>query len=124
MNGMHAITGKPLSGTAHLAQSVADILTTPLGSRVMRRDYGSLLPELIDQPAHSRIHVRLFAAIALALMRWERRIELQHIALITSHYPGQYVVELTLKRRDRRATSQKQLSSTLHIPLQLKRSYD
>jgi len=51
-------------------------------------------------------------------------VELQHIALIPSHYPGQYVVELTLKQRDRRATSQKQRPSTLHIPLQLKRSYD
>jgi len=114
MNGMHVQTGKPLSDTAHLAQSVVDILTTPLGSRVMRREYGSLLPELIDQPAHPRIQVRLFAAIALALMRWERRIEVQHVALIGGQYLGQFIVELTLKRRDRRAMTEK-LPLTLHF---------
>ena len=51
MIGTHAATGKRLEGNAHLAQSIADILTTPLGTRLMRHDYGSLLPELIDQPA-------------------------------------------------------------------------
>uniref|UniRef100_UPI0026076D20 ATPase domain-containing protein n=1 Tax=uncultured Sphingobium sp. TaxID=316087 RepID=UPI0026076D20 len=34
------------------ATGVRDILTTPIGSRLMRRDYGSLIPELIDQPAN------------------------------------------------------------------------
>lgn len=55
MNGMDATTGKPLSGDAHLAQSVADILTTPIGSRVMRRSYGSLIPSLIDAPINAAI---------------------------------------------------------------------
>jgi len=114
MNGMHRQTGKPLSDTAHLAQSIADLLSTPLGSRIMRRDYGSLLPELIDQPAHNRIQVRVFAAIALALMRWEPRIALRHIALIPGAQAGQYIVELTLNRRDRRAINQK-LPLTLHF---------
>jgi len=109
MNGMHRQTGKPLSDTAHLAQSIADLLSTPLGSRIMRRDYGSLLPELIDQPAHNRIQVRVFAAI-----RWEPRIALRHIALIPSVHAGQYIVELTLNRRDRRAINQK-LPLTLHF---------
>jgi len=106
MNGMHAQTGTVLSGQAHLAQSVADIVSTPLGSRIMRRDYGSLLPELIDQPAHQRIQVRLFAAIALALMRWEPRISVQHIALIPRTRPGQYQLELTLNQRLASSTSQ------------------
>ncbi|MEW7978507.1 MAG: GPW/gp25 family protein [Candidatus Sedimenticola endophacoides] len=50
MQGMHAITGQHLAGEAHLRQSIIDILTTPLGTRVMRRDYGSRLFELVDAP--------------------------------------------------------------------------
>ena len=48
--GMNAETGRELTGLEHLKQSIADILNTPIGSRVMRRDYGSRLFELIDAP--------------------------------------------------------------------------
>ena len=43
-SGMHRTTGAGLSGIEHLRQSIADILTTPLGTRLQRRTYGSLLP--------------------------------------------------------------------------------
>lgn len=32
----------------HIRQSVQDILTTPIGTRIMRREYGSLIYQLID----------------------------------------------------------------------------
>ncbi|MGL5293614.1 MAG: GPW/gp25 family protein, partial [Aeromonas sp.] len=41
--GMNATTGRTISSTDHIIQSVRDILITPVGSRVMRRDYGSEL---------------------------------------------------------------------------------
>ena len=69
-----------VTGLEHLRQSVADILTTPVGSRVMRRDYGSLVPELIDQPDNETTQVRLFSAVAGALMRWEPRLRLSRVA--------------------------------------------
>ncbi len=50
MRGTDANTGKALSGLEHLRQSVRDILTTPIGTRVMRREYGSQLYALIDAP--------------------------------------------------------------------------
>jgi len=81
MLGLNATTGQPLSGIHHLRQSIHDILTTPLGSRVMRRDYGSRLPELIDQPMTSRLAVELFAATAEALRRWEPRFKLSRVRL-------------------------------------------
>jgi uncharacterized protein len=67
--GMSATSGAALSDMAHLRQSIATILFTPVGSRVMRRSFGSLLPELIDQPDNPTTRVRLFAAVAGALMR-------------------------------------------------------
>ena len=53
MLGMDAKTGRRLEGDDHLRQSIADILTTPIGSRVLRRDYGSMLLDLIDQLGNS-----------------------------------------------------------------------
>jgi phage baseplate assembly protein W len=53
MIGVNNRTGKALDGMEHLKQSVQDILTTPLGTRVMRREYGSRLFELIDAPINS-----------------------------------------------------------------------
>ncbi|MDI5405236.1 thiamine pyrophosphate-binding protein, partial [Salmonella enterica subsp. enterica serovar Lubbock] len=40
---MNRNTGLAISDSEHISQSMRDILLTPVGSRVMRREYGSLL---------------------------------------------------------------------------------
>ncbi len=77
MTGMNRNTGFGSNGDDHLTQSIGDILSTPLGSRVMRRDYGSMLPELIDHPQNSTTRQLMIASTATALRRWEPRITLQ-----------------------------------------------
>ncbi len=47
--GMNSHTGLSISEPDHIRQSVRDILVTPVGSLVMRREYGSLLSALIAQ---------------------------------------------------------------------------
>lgn len=79
MAGMNRSTGRASDGLAHIQQSVSDILTTPIGSRVMRRDYGSLLPELIDQPLNEATLLRAYAAAVIAILRWEPRIRVRTI---------------------------------------------
>ncbi|MFM9745331.1 GPW/gp25 family protein, partial [Streptomyces brasiliscabiei] len=64
---------------SHLRQSVLNILTTPLGSRVYRREYGSRLFDLIDQPTNEAWAVEVYAATAEALARWEPRIRLKRV---------------------------------------------
>ena len=81
MMGMHAATGRSLTGLGHLRQSVTDILTTPMGSRIRRRRYGSEVPELIDQPLNSATVLRIYAATAYAIMLWEPRISLARMQL-------------------------------------------
>ncbi|WPY95598.1 GPW/gp25 family protein [Limimaricola variabilis] len=81
MNGIDANTGKALSGIDHLRQSVVDILSTPVGSRVMRRDYGSRLHELVDAPMNRATILEIYAATAEALARWEPRIEVREVRL-------------------------------------------
>ena len=79
--GIHAETAALLSGDEHLQQSIADILSTPIGSRIMRRDYGSRLFELIDQPANPVQRLLALATVADALRRWEPRILLQRLGM-------------------------------------------
>lgn len=77
--GMQKDTGLKISETEHIRQSVADILTTPVGSRVMRRDYGSLIFELVDRPANEENRLLLMAASVQAVMLWEPRISLTSV---------------------------------------------
>lgn len=83
MRGMDAKTGRSISGLAHLYQSIGKILTTSIGSRLKRRSFGSEIPDLIDQPNNGATRVRLYAAIATALMRWEPRLRLTRVQLST-----------------------------------------
>ena len=79
MPGTNAETGKELTGLAHLRQSVRDILTTPIGTRVMRRDYGSRLMELVDSPLTPATLTDIYAAANEALARWEPRLRVERI---------------------------------------------
>lgn len=88
------ITGRPIDQGEHLTQSITDILTTPRGSRVMRRDYGSRLPELVDAPLNGETVVDVFAATAEALDRWEPRLRLRRVE-ITSTSAGVMALRLT-----------------------------
>ncbi len=73
--GMNATTGAVLDGLDHLRQSVRDILQTPRGSRVLRRDYGSDLFRLVDQNLTGLTLARIYAATVLALRQWEPRLK-------------------------------------------------
>ena len=79
IQGMNKISGRVLEGTDHLQQSISDILLTPIGSRVMRRSYGSRLLELISQPYVKATVLQVYAAIADALRQWEPRFVLKRI---------------------------------------------
>ncbi|WP_187439693.1 GPW/gp25 family protein, partial [Escherichia coli] len=78
-----------LNDMEHLKQSVRDILITPLASRVMRREYGccgreygSLVPDLIDEPMNNTTRLQCMSAAVIALTRWEPRIALDAIDVV------------------------------------------
>ena len=74
MIGTHQDTGKTIKGLEHLRQSLARLLTTPVGSRVMRREYGSYVFELIDQPGNRTAILKVYSAVVDAILRWEPRV--------------------------------------------------
>ncbi|MCP3965122.1 MAG: phage baseplate protein [Lentisphaerae bacterium] len=95
MTGIDHTTGRYLSGLNHLKQSITDILTTPIGTRVMRREYGSRLPRLVDAPLNSSTLVDLYSATAEALQRWEPRFKLTEVTTNTASASAQVELILT-----------------------------
>ena len=82
MIGMSRHGGQTLSGIGHLRQSIEDILTTPLGSRRMRPDYGSKLRRFVDLPINEGWKSAVQAEVARALTRWEPRLKLQRVRVV------------------------------------------
>lgn len=91
---MNVETGMPLQGIEHLRQSISDILTTPIGSRIMRRTYGSLAFELIDWAANATGEMLLKAVCADALAKWEPRLRLRRIALSQVNLSGGVEIDI------------------------------
>lgn len=113
LTGINAATGAVLSGDNHLVQSITDIVTTPLGSRIMLRDYGCLLFDLLDR-AMNRATLLLGAmAVTIALARWEPRIAVRQVTIGGNFAAGQAVLNITGNRTDVAGNA----LTTLTIPL-------
>lgn len=96
MKGMSRITGKAITDDedqeyAHLMQSIHDILSTLIGTRLCRRNYGSLVPHYIDQPCNEITQVLLMSTAATSLIKFEPRIKVSQIRVHQSaQTPGKW----------------------------------
>ena len=97
---MDAQTGMAITDIASIEQSVADILGTPINSRVMRRDYGAKVPDLIDAPTNAYTLQLLRAASVMAILRWEKRITPTRINFSLGAEAGSLTLELEADRTD------------------------
>ena len=97
---MNRITGAAITELDHIKQSIGDILGTRIGTRLARREYGSQVPDLIDQPFHGATTLRIYAATAMALMRWEPRIRLTRVKLQRGAEASAGVLDLEATRVD------------------------
>lgn len=66
---------------SHLAQSIEDILTTPIGTRTMRPWYGSRVPRLVDRPINQGWKLEVYVAVVEALGRCEPRIKVKQVRI-------------------------------------------
>ena len=94
MVGMNRWTGAPIDGWEDVEQSVQDIVTTPIGTRVMRRDYGCNLGPLLDQPGSQQRLAAVTMAIVVALNRWEPRFQLTNIAIVSASMTGVFEIDM------------------------------
>lgn len=103
MRGTDSSTGKTLEGWAWIKQAITDILTTPIGSRVMLRDYGSRLFELTDSPMNPSGRLALFAATIEAIDKWlvdssgNKLLNISKVALDSASTNGKTVLSLTVE---------------------------
>jgi hypothetical protein len=92
--GIGSGDGAQLTDWLHTQQSIAKILTTPIGARVMRRDFGSELFDLIDRKATQRSVLAIYAAAAVAIARWEPRFRMRRAAIADAGPDGRIQLEL------------------------------
>lgn len=78
---MNINDGRNISEINHLKQSISNILTTPIGSRTMRRDYGSNLFNKIDHPVNGELIAEIYLDIVESLFIWEPRFELDQVVV-------------------------------------------
>jgi hypothetical protein len=62
-----------------IVQAITIILRTPVGSRVMRPEFGSRLHELVFAPINASTLAAARHAVEQALGYWEPRITVQHV---------------------------------------------
>ncbi|MCM2434131.1 GPW/gp25 family protein [Agrobacterium rosae] len=92
--GVNAVTGAPLTDWEHTQQSIRKILLTPIGTRVMRRDFGSEIPDLIDAKMNRRNVLALYSAAATAIAKWEPRYRMRFGQVSRAEATGQ--IELAI----------------------------
>lgn len=83
MTGMDKVSGKPLTDFLHLKQSIEDILTTPIGSRIMRREYGSKLFQRLDAPMTGELIAEIYADVVEALFNYEPRFKVTNVTVVS-----------------------------------------
>lgn len=79
MAGINRETGKLLTGWEHVAQSLQVLFTTHIGSRVMRRYFGSEVPPLLGENLTPRTILRFTYAIIVACELWEPRFRVKRV---------------------------------------------
>ncbi|MBN1285172.1 MAG: GPW/gp25 family protein [Anaerolineae bacterium] len=83
---------------ADIRQAIRIILSTSLGERVMRPQFGSRLYELVFEPANEVTARRAERYVTEALERWEPRIELTDVtATADSADYGMLLIEVTYR---------------------------
>ena len=90
---MSRYAGSDLTEIEHINQSLEDIAITPIGSRLMRRDYGTLLANLIDQPISEVLYLKIYSTLYTAYVRWEDRIDISEMN-IADIKNGQLILDI------------------------------
>src|SRR5262245_60499291 len=67
-----------------IKQSIRIILSTPLGERVMRPDFGCAIHELVFAPNSAATQGMAEHHVSEALLRWEPRIEVLNVRAVAS----------------------------------------
>jgi uncharacterized protein len=88
-------TGRIVTGWDHCVQSLALILTTRIGQRVMRRGFGSAALDLQDRTASPRLIMEIYVAVSDAIRQWEPGFRLRNIQLTRAGADGVFRFDMS-----------------------------
>src|SRR5688500_5466382 len=77
--GIDRRTGRPLAGWPHVLQSLEVIFTTHFGERVMRRWFGSFVPNILGEKMVPSTTLKFWTAVCTAIDTWEPRYKITKI---------------------------------------------
>lgn len=83
--GVNRLTGAYITEFDHCVQSMWDLFTTRIGTRIMRLDYGSSILGLVDKPGNRQVLASFYASIATALVKWEPGFRVTQFQLLDAH---------------------------------------
>ena len=93
--GIDRRTGRVLSGWPHVAQSMTVIFTTRFWQRIMRLDFGSDVPSLLDKPGNALVIAKVYMAVYRALLAWEPGFRLTQMQLVKAGADGKFTLNLS-----------------------------
>lgn len=91
---LNRTTGKQMSETPHIKQSIVDIVTTLIGTRVMRRFYGTIIPGVIDKPMNEILIMQMQSSIFMALDQYEHRIKIASVYITEPTLEGTFTLNI------------------------------
>lgn len=89
-----------MAGTSTIAESVVRILKTPLGSRVMRPEYGSLLYTLRDRKFDEEFKLKAARYTFEAIAKNEPRVKMEKVDFSVKPVTGVVSLSVTLTNGD------------------------
>ncbi len=93
--GLDARTGKHITGWPYVEHYIETVLTTRIGSRVMRRHLGTQVPEAQDAPGSEAIILQVFRSVAEAMDKYVPWYRLSDISLADAGRDGAYLFLLS-----------------------------
>lgn len=99
MSGIDSSTGAAIDEMAHIRQSIIDILRTRIGERIMRREYGSWLPYLVDAPMDPVTLIDIYASVVGAIRRWEPRVRVKQVQAAEVTSSGRLTIHIAVTNR-------------------------
>jgi len=82
----------------HITQSILQILQTAIGSRVIRRDFGSEIYGVVFEPNDPSLDAQFDFMIRKAIETWEPRVIVGSIILNRSEYKdGRLYIEINIR---------------------------
>lgn len=96
---MNKLNGqKMVDENQHIRQSITDILLTPQGSRLQRRDYGSQIYLLLARPISPTLILQIASASVMALKKWEKRINISQFVVRVNPTTNQLVADIRFSK--------------------------